>query len=265
MAYYGKKTTRKAIGRTYRKARKTIKKRYFKKNGLAKLTSDVMYLKSVLNPEKKRITMTGNGQLLGQCNQNAKGFWTLDVTPIPSEGATYNGRNGASIKLHSSHFNFCIYEQGSSSISRAKLRFELYLVKGVPYGSSDTFINTIYQTNNYVGGGGTIVDYNSDLNVDQYATYQKIRVVNRTIAADSLSNQKTMLNFSIGHKYFGGKGHHIRYAADANTVNQGQLILCVFCDSGNCGALSTLTNIPIQTASSGFLLEYSFKHYYYDN
>lgn len=260
-----KKFVKKAARKVYRLA----KKRYTTKKGLnmTNIVKDVQFLKSIVNAEKKRIDLTASGQLVGQCNANAAGLYQLDVTPIPTEGSTYNDRNGSSIKLTASHFSFQMWHTTlSNSLSRLRFKFMIFQVLGQPQTVS-TFITNIFNATSWSG----LIDFNSMLNPDYRGQYRIIRTVTKSLRELQIasSNQQEILDVKFGIRYNRGKGHHIRYVGDNNAVADGQLIMVILCDNGNISGSSatTLPNIPLQTTviNSGCTFNQDIRHYYFDN
>ena len=79
---------------------------------------------------------------------------------------------------------------------------------------------------------------------------------------------------TIPFRWNRGKGHHIRYISGSNTASvadlaNGQIFMYVLSDVGNAGTVNyTGTGsglIPSATSNSGYLVNYDFTHYYYDN
>lgn len=242
-----------------------LRKRYISKKSKAlkvgKIARDVMYLKSVLNPEKKRHNVAGLGQIVGQVYQNSNGAYVADVTPNPSVGTGYATRNGSSIKLHSLSMNIQFYDQLNSD-SNIKGKILFVQVKGNPQ-TAGTFFTEMFNPNVFIGGGGTIIDYNSSFNPDIRPQWKLLRSFNFTHRNDAHSTQKGITTRRVGLKF---KNYHVRFSKDTNSVENGQIIMIILLDNGNSSATaSTLTNIPNQGASTGLVLDYSIDNYYYDN
>jgi hypothetical protein len=83
-----------------RKVGRVVKKRYFKGKGygnpkLGRMTKDIMFLKGIVNAEKKRITISQTAQIgPAQVFANSNGNIVTDITPIPVQNSTFTGRNG---------------------------------------------------------------------------------------------------------------------------------------------------------------------------
>lgn len=259
---YAKKVVRK-VGRM-------AKRRYFKGKGysrpkLAQMFRDIQTVKSVLNTEKRRVENYIGGQAIGQVNGNVNGFYSWDATPVVTEGVGYNQRIGSSLKLCSSHFSFQ-FIQMSSCVAPIKGEVWMVLHKGAPTVTPGTYPVQIFNPNAFITGA-SIIDLNSNLDPDYFGRYKIIRRKKFSISPDSFSTQPIVKTIKMGIKYFGKKGHHIRFNDDGTTVTDGQLIMFVVLDGGNSSTttISTLGNITQAGTSTGLFMNSSWTHYYYDN
>lgn len=252
---------------------KGVQSRYFNGRGYSnpkydQMAKDVMFLKSVINSEKKRLDQSTALAPVSQCNGNSSGYWIADVTPVPASSSSVSGRTGSSIKLHTSHAQFQIIQQSAAS-QGVNLKIMFVQVKGAPFVSPTSFITQMYNQNTFVlnSGSPAIIDYNSQLNPDYFGTYKVLRSMKVSVPIDPYSGALQIKTFEMGIKYNNGQGHHIRYSADTTTVADGQIYMIILADSGNqsAGTASTLTGIPTGVINSGCLLSYDLKHYYYDN
>lgn len=241
------------------------KQRYLGKKSkalkLGKVANDVMWLKSVLNPEKKRIVINNTANTpVGQVDGNSSGFLVLDVTPVPVVGTGFQQRNGASIKLHTSYFQFQLYDQSATS-HPVKVKFMLCQVKGTPQ-TPTTAVAQMITPSPFTSPA--IYDFNSALNPDYLKQYKCIRQWTSYLAPDNVSGQRIVKNSKIGIKY---RNYHVRFDKDTATVTGGQLILIVLCDSGNrsSSTASTVTNVPVTAVNTAISMNYNLLHYYYDN
>lgn len=259
--------------------KRAVKRRYVGKQGQFKagrLVRDVAYLKSVLNPEKKRIQLangvSGAGTTVGQVNGNGAGHLAVDITPNPAEGIQYNTRNGASIKLHSSNFNFQFSDQ-SAQVSKMRFIIDIWRIKGVGLSalgySINNIVNNVYQSNVFITGGTgvTMVDYFSPRNPDFMKSAELIRSVKTTVQADQTPSSTNLTSFRFGIKYNRGKGTHVRFDKDTQGIAEGQLIMVIRADRGNQSdtTASTCTGISDIAVNTGAKVRYSIQHYYYDN
>lgn len=262
--YARKATTYARKGFTY--AKKAAKKRYGGSKGTANLVRDVQLLKRVINAEKKQYTTGYTSNLaIGQVNGNSSGHYCASFTPTPSSGSGSNERSGASIKLHSCVMNMQITGQ-SALTSGANIMFEVYLVKGTPYATPADFATNVFQYNPFASGG-SIIDTNSQYDVDFYGRFTKIFSKKIYLPADSVTSMTNIKTVKFGWKYFAGKGHHIRFDNNTNTVVNGQLIYVFRADRGNASTstASTITGIPITAVNTGMTVNWTLSHYYYDN
>lgn len=258
------------VKRLYNKARKAVKKRYVAKSGgrkstggirVAKMAKDIMYLKSVLNPEKKRWEANESSIYLGQVNGNSDGYLLRDVTPLPICGTGYSDRNGASIKLHSSIYHFQFVQQ-ASAICRIRGIIEIWEVLGDPM-TGFTFTNERFDPNPFT----TVRDMNCQTNPDNYMKARCVARRNFSVQTDSLGNEKLTTDVKIPIKYNKGKGKHIRWDKNSPTVIQsGQLYLVVRVDRGNYSP-TTVSTLPVPdlNINTGLLMAYNKVDYFYDN
>lgn len=271
------------IKRAYNKIRKAAKKRYVAKSGgrkstggirVGKLAKDVMYLKSVLNPEKKRteesvIATDPFGAIpLGQINGNNDGALVRDCTPYLTVGPSYNQRTGASVKLHSTVWNFQITQQ-ENCVNTINCIFEVWQLDEQVYSNLETFRRAKYQFNPFVlvSGVPAIRDSNSQMNPDNFSIGRCIARRRIRVLGDNISTQKNVVNFKMPILYNKGKGHHLRWDKDTTTLTTGQLCLIIRCDRGNMssGAATSVTGVPDTGALTGLTVQYSKQDYYYDN
>jgi len=264
------------VKRLYNKAKKAVKKRYVSKGGnlkVKRLYKDVSYLKSVLNPEKKRITNKLDLTNIGQVNGDYFSPFIVDVTPVGiSSGAGYNQRTGASIKMHSSHYHMQLQHQ-ANTVGEIKYKIMWIMPKGVPVvstGINPGFITDMFEQNPFVSGmANAAIDYCSPRNPDAFPTYKIIRTVSGTIKDDATSGEKVIKTFDVGFKYNKGQGHHIRFdrnTSGTDTVMTGQIIMVMLINRGNLAtSASNIVGIGDKGAETGLMFQYNRTDYYYDN
>lgn len=262
------------LGRkVYNKGRKAAKKRYVAKSGgrqstggyrVGKMAKDIMYLKSVLNPEKKRSTSSQTTPLLiGQVNGNDDGGHFSDVTPLLFQGVGTADRTGASVKLHSSIWNFQ-FKQQVGVVADIKLSLEIWAIDKEPYAPATfTFRNEHYDPNSFIALA-EIRDYNCQVNPDNFMKGKCIARRRLTIKEDSVGSQSNLTHVKIPILYNKGQGRHIRYRKDTNVLESGQLYLLIRMDRGNIGAPSTIT-VPDVNINTGLEMMYNRVDYFYDN
>lgn len=258
------------VKKVYKKARGKAIKRYFNKGyspNISNIIKDVSYLKSVLNPEKKKTQIrTTVAVPCGQTNGNASGFIAVDITPQPSQGSASIDRNGNSIRLHSQHMKFHVYGQ-VNTVSPIRFKMMLIRVKGTPYTSTSTFVDELLENNAFIlnAGSTAIIDYSSDFDVNQYGKFQILRTKYIKLAGETVTGQREIKTFTVGMKY---KNHHVRYVADGgNAIANGQIMMVILADNGNMssGTACTLTNAVNTGVSTGSSWNYDINSYFYDN
>lgn len=272
MAYVRKfkRFARRALRAGVRAGARYVRKRYTTKKGkvaYGKIARDVWRLKGIINSEKHRYEMNQQGLTLASVDYNSNGFLAFDITPNPAEGTTVGTRVGASIKLASTHIQLQLFDQ-ASKLQDMKIKMMIVVNKGEPV-AANTFVANTFNNNSFIGGGGTITDYNSAFNPDNYGKFTIVRQKTLFMKGRQLSDA-TALNvrdISIGTRYFKGQGHHIRYQGDTTTIRNGQIFLIFFADTGNKNSanVSTLTNVPVTAVKTGISMNYNLIHYYYDN
>lgn len=260
---------RKYAKRFGRAVGKRLRKRYIapKSGGLrvGKIARDVMYLKSLVNSEKKRFVLSTYDQVVGQIAATStttfvEGSYVTDITPNMGQGVTNSTRNGSSIRMCSLNVQLQIKQQ-SSSQSPLKLKFMWVLNRGITT-SAVNFLSTFVQPNPF----NTVRDFNSFLNPDNIKNYKIMRTKTVTIPADQLTSALMIKDFRVGFKF--KNGHHIRYDGNTSTVTAGQMFLVCLADSGNdqaiaySGASTGLTQVG---ASTGANISFVQTLYYYDN
>lgn len=250
----------KKVKRAFKKARGKVIKRYFNKGYSPKISTmykDIVKVKNMLNAEKKQISNTITGGLVGQCAINSTNFRAYDITPIPAQGTGQGQRTGNSIKACSSYALFQFIQQANMATN---MRIKIMLIQPQIYQSSaSTFVGNILENSTWSG----IQDYNSQLNPNYRNQYKIIMTKYLQVNLTNYSSAVTTKTFSMPLRW----NHHIRFTADGSTTpTDGQIIMVILADSGNTsGTVSTLTNIPILTANSGMTVNYDWNWFYYDN
>lgn len=262
---YFKKTVKKAA----KKSSRYLNKRYFKKKSnytpkWGRIEKDVAYLKSVLNPEKKKHQQSFTDGLVAQCTGNLDSYFCLDVTPNPAQGTTSITRNGNSIKLHSAYLKMQFQNQSSSNVNPMRMRVMLVQVIGQPLASTATFIQRFLKPNQFIPGV-SIYDYFSDRNEESFKQYRVLRSKNVYMRANQHSGQQSIVNTSCGIKF---KNYHVKFSSDGSTtIQDGQLYLLILADSGNSSTstTSTLTGTAITAPNTGSFVQMDLTTYFYDN
>jgi len=252
---------------------KYVRKRYTRPSGNVKynkLVKEAAMAVSMLNAEKKYIEVPVNLFEVGQVNINATGARQFDVSPLMSQGTDVSTRNGNSIKLTSSFFQFQVSQQGTLSASPIKLSIELWKLKGKPLGAFANTATVAPATDLYDESiFSSVLDLTSTRNMDHFSDYQLIAKRMVYVKGDDVATtdiQTKTLTMPI--KWNRGKGHHIRYQGTSNSsadIANGQIIMLFRCDVGNRGTTVSTASVPITGASTGLTVRMGYKHWYYDN
>jgi len=135
---------------------------------------------------------------------------------------------------------------------------EVWKVTG-PQTIATTLLAQLYQPSTLTN----LIDYDSQPDPDYTGTAKKIFTKYVVTATPQYSGQVIVQDISIPLKM----QHHIRYDDNTTNITDGQLILFVFADTGNCSGstTSTTTNVPITAQNTGLSLNYDWRWYYYDN
>lgn len=258
-----KKFVKKAVKKVKRKVGQAVTKRYYgnKKLNVGQIVKDVAMVKRLMNVEKKRFNLQSSANPVGQVFGNIDGWYCVDITPAMAEGVGYAQRTGASIKMTGYHLTAQFVQQ-SGSLGRQNFKIFIYQVMGTPLAVG-TIPTTLWNPNLFVGTGTQIVDYNSQLNPDQFGKFKLLQYKHVSIAPDSISGQTAFRTFSMGKKL----NHHVRFNKDTTTVVNGQIIMVVLADSGNSSTstVSSITNIPQTAVLTGATFNWNVNTYYVDN
>lgn len=255
------------LKRASRYVKKEGKKRYINSSGriaTGKIMKDVAWLKSVLNPEKKKWQQNVTDASVGQCDINASGWYAIDITPAPAQGTTSITRNGNSIRVHSAYIKYQLQNQSLTAGAGAKLRMMVIKVVGQPRTTMSDCVTTMFDANSFVTGG-SIIDYFSDRNEEAFKQFQIIRSKNIRIAPNNHNNQRALVTGGFGVKF---KNHHVKFVADGlSTVQDGQYFLLVLADNGNRATVtpSTLAGTSETAVLTGQALQLDITQWFYDN
>lgn len=243
---YAKKTAVK-IGKA---AYGAAKKRYVTKGGpnVKNIAKDVMYLKSVLNPEKKRYETGVNNAAFAQVlnSSSVTGSYLVQI-PFSTgivQGTTSSTRNGNSIKCNSIIMKIRLNQQ-SNCINSVRYRIIIFTIKGVPQPANAQLLTSFYDPNIF----SSVVDYNSDRNPDNYMDFQILGQRQGVVLQDSLATQTGFKDITIPIK----TNKHMRWN-NAGGFEEFPVYIMAVADSGDAG-----------TAATGLQLQYSARCYYYDN
>lgn len=265
--------------KTVTAGKRFVKKRYNigkgKKGGLnvGALAKDVASLAMMINAEKKVYSITAGNQLasqaVAQVTTNTTGSRIYDITPLISQGATADTRNGDSVKFVSAYFQFMVSQQTATSVGN-KVSIELWHYNGGSPISETDALNALYQPTVF----SSVIDYQSSRNIDRLGDFRIIRKMVVSLPAEQTSGVNVVKYVKMPIKFNKGKGHHVRYVGATITNNpltdivngRSQLFLVYRAESGNRNLTTASTlNIPIQAVATGLIVQASYSMYYYDN
>lgn len=259
------------LKKVVKSAKKALKNRYVTKTGkglrMSSIASDVAMLKKMINAEKKTYSDKITSAItVGQVGGNVSGHQILDITPLPTQGATSTNRNGNSIKLNSAYYEFYFVKQSSATQANS-IVIDFWKVPGDPYSSTqisnDTVINQIFTPNEYVTGAN-IYDLVSSRQQQYYKDFQKVYSKRVYFPANQISGVTQTKLVKIPLKW----GHHIKFATDGSqALSSGQILCTIRCENGNksTGTVNTFGNIAVNGTNTGISMNYSFISYFVDN
>lgn len=236
---------------------------------LPKLYKDVMSLQKMINAEKKKREVTIDNTstpspIVGQCNVNNSGHYILDVTPKPPQGVGYNNRNGQSIKWVSSHYSF-FFQRQASNINKCTIKLQWIMVKGEPFQNTADILGKYVEPNRWIGGG-VIYDNASDRKSEYFKTFKVLKTKYVSFGETDLTGAQTT-DSKIVNLGFKLKNHHVKYNNNTDTLSEGQILLYVTMNSGNCSptTVSTLDDVALKTQATGVTFCHNRLDYFYDN
>ena len=227
------------------------KKRYTKggKANVGQIVKDVAFLKSVLNPEKKRFEIGNSSAPFGQTLNSPFVSGAL-LTQFSFgtgivQGTNSSTRNGNSIKCNSIIFK-ARFQQQSGVLNPIRYRVVIFTCKGAPQTTGNIAASLAFWENNIFSG---VVDYNSDRNPDQFADFQILGQRTGRLMGDTLANQSQFSDMTIPIK----TNKHMRWD---NAGNLQEFPVYMYCtaDTGDAGV-----------AATGVVMQYSARTYFYDN
>lgn len=226
------------------------KKRYVTKGGpnIKNIAKDVMYLKSVLNPEKKRYTSGVNNAAFAQVLNSASvtGAYLVQIpfSTAITQGVSSGQRTGNSIKLSSLIMKVRLNQQ-SNCINTIRYRFIVFTIKGTPQIANSQLLTSFYDQNIFSG----VVDYNSDRNPDAFSDFQILGQRAGSVLQDSLATQTGFKDITIPIKC----SKHMRWN-NSGGLEELPIYIMAVADSGDAG-----------TALTGLGMQWSARVYFYDN
>lgn len=232
----------------------------------ARLIKDVAMLKGIINSEKFKFEqLIFNDQAVGQVNANASGHQIFDITPQPTQGDGYSNRQGNSIKWVSSHYSFFVQKQ-NANVGPCNLKIQIIKIIGEPYSTpANGILGKFIEPNRWINTG-TVYDTASDRKPEYFRQYKvlctkNIKFQGVQYAGQAVATQK-IVNFGIKLK-----NHHVKWNGNSTTTSQGQVLMLVTCDTGNCSTstASTLDSIANNAINTGLIMNCNKADYYYDN
>lgn len=253
-----------------KKAKKIFKgmaKRRVRNSMPGQIYRDVKYLKSVLNPEKKKQSGFFTDITVGQCSTNTQGWFCSDITPSPPQSVSVAGRTGNSIKLHATHLKYQFQAQSSGNGSPIRFKVMVVKTKGTPVSTGTPYMTSMFSPNTFITLGGVnagIIDYNSDRREDTFKQFQVIRSKTVSLKPNNHTGQIQHVTGAIGIKY---KSHHVKFATDSSAArSEGQIVLIIVADNGNIGGTtSTLEGTQAIGPNTGANVQMDISTWYYDN
>lgn len=246
------------------KRKSTLKRRKSHKSGKS-VQKQITSLRRTLEPELKRVD-NSNGPLqiyVGQQNVNASNYFTTDITPNSASGTGVSQHVGSQIKLVSTELRIQFLGQQNTN-TPIKLVLYLIKVKGIPASTGSEVVTKMFEANPFIYSGSLnagIIDYNSTRSPDYISNYQVVMKKKMVLPMENYASGNIVRDYYFTKKF---KNHLIRFQSNTGTYTSGQLILLVFADAGNTGAVGSLTNSVNNTSASGCLMNYSYRHNYTD-
>ena len=237
------------------------------KKGVPQMVKDVMWLKKMINVEKKQFNNTTTQSLgISQLNANSSGHQIFDITPTPVVGTSSTTRNGDSIKVVSAYHKFVFYQQ-ANTVNTTRYIIEYFLVKGKANASPSGLISDLFKPNRMLQQGavtGTVYDYNSDRVQEGFKNYVLLKRRRFNLAADNYSGLTNTKEVIIKLQF---KNYHIRFQQGTNTPDNGQILCVVRADLGNWNnaTASTLSNAIIPGTLTGAGFQFDHTWYFVDN
>lgn len=271
MGFYGKyrskRSYRRAVTKSTAGVRSAVgsafKKRYWHKGGITQLAKDVSMLKGMVNVEKKRHEINSYDNSLGQIIANGNGYGQFEITPLPSQGTGYSGREGSSILFKAFHLALQFRQQNNTLVP---IKIDTYIVQTRNGATLDA--TQMFQANKYIYAKDSvsIIDANSARNPDYFGDFKVLKKKTIWIRQDQASTSQVQTkNVHIGMKF--RKGHHVRFSGNSNTPTNSRFFVLMLCDIGNGSALtaSSLTAVPYTTQLTGLYYNLDHVSYFIDN
>lgn len=238
------KTAKKYSKRIYRKAIKPyVSKKKGYKNRM-KLYKEVAAIKKMVNAEKKQKDFSLVGQGIAQQANGSDGILCFSITPTITQGSGFDNRTGRSIKLSGLYLRAQMQSQ-TNAINRIQYNFMVITVKGKPQTTAE-IIDGMFNVDSITG----LRQFNCPRNPDNFTDYRIIASKNYFIEPDYITSQSQIVDIYMPLKL----SHHIRYASNSTTIEEGELFFIIRGNRGDSG-----------TADTGAFLNTTARLTYYDN
>ena len=241
-----------------------------KKKTVAKpsLQNQVTKMVAKLMPpvEKKRanITFSNTDFPMGQVSGNGSGYLASDVTPQINQGANVSDRVGNSVDITSLYVTLQM-RQMSACVAPCKIVIYMFYAKGYNDETPGLAVSSLFNTNNYLGSGNSVIDTGSDMNIDNLGGYRILKKYTVNMQADCFNNQQMPQARTFGLKF--KTPLKLRYNGTGGTnISLGRIFLFAFSSCGNASisVASTVANSCVQAVNTGQLINYNIKYYYTD-
>lgn len=261
--------------RPYRKKTTVYRKKttYRKKGMTATAVKKIVASSLTRMAEKKKSLQVLYNDPFGQINNDGAGYLSLDITPELTLGTSNNNdRIGKKVSYTGFHIQTQFLEQSASRVA-CDIKYMVVLQKNVcstdnyATGNSENPIEKMFYNNSFIrtsaGADAGIKDYSSMRNQNHFKDYQILRQGKIRFAPDQISSTSNRLKTtSMGIKF---RKPFITTYGDDNKALDHRFIMVVFASSGNNGGLaSSLTNVPITNAFSGYQFSMEMASYYTD-
>lgn len=202
------------------------------------------------------------------------GWASIDITPHPQQGTTFGTRNGSAINLTSSYMQFQFSQASINTLTPMRIKMVIIHTTGAPYSTANTAMTTFYLNSALpngtgIGGNNGLIDYNSNMDMDERSNFKIIYQKSITLKQDNVDQGLQVREHKIKLKYNKGLGHKVRFFQNTQTVAEGQLIMLLTTDAGNISTQyaftgngnATLVNNAI---NSGCYVNFNIAHYFTD-
>lgn len=220
---------KKAAKKGYKKFVRPYVKRKGGYNNRMKLYKEISAIKKMVNAEKKMKEFALGGQAVGQLSNASDGALCFSITPLITQGTGYDNRTGRSIKCSGLYLRGLVQQQANTT-NRMNFNVTIVTVQGQPQSTAQ-ILSGMFNTDPITG----VRQYNCPRNPDNYTDYRILSSRNYFLEADYLGTQLSQTNVYMPLKL----SHHIRYANNSNTIEEGEIFIIIRCDRGDSGSPAT--------------------------